>query len=58
MAWDFSTEPEFNAKLDWMRAFVRENIWPLETLTDELGYDGLVRVSMGGCTCRSSTSID
>ena len=32
MAWDFSTEPEFEAQLEWMRAFVREEIWPLETL--------------------------
>jgi acyl-CoA dehydrogenase len=32
MAWDFSTEPEFQAHLDWMREFVREEIWPLETL--------------------------
>jgi len=32
MAWDFSTEPEFQAHLDWMRDFVREEIWPLETL--------------------------
>jgi len=32
MAWDFSTEPEFEAKLDWMRTFVRERIHPLETL--------------------------
>ena len=32
MAWDFSTEPEFQAQLDWMRGFVREEIWPLETL--------------------------
>jgi alkylation response protein AidB-like acyl-CoA dehydrogenase len=32
MAWDFSTEPEFQAHLDWMAAFVREEIWPLETL--------------------------
>ncbi len=32
MAWDFSTEPEFEAKLDWMRTFVREEIEPLETL--------------------------
>jgi len=32
MAWDFSTEPEFQARLDWMDAFVREEIWPLETL--------------------------
>ncbi|HYH90576.1 MAG TPA: acyl-CoA dehydrogenase, partial [Solirubrobacteraceae bacterium] len=32
MAWDFSTEPEFQAQLDWMAGFVREEIWPLETL--------------------------
>ncbi len=32
MAWDFSTEPEFEAKLEWMRGFVREEIMPLETL--------------------------
>jgi acyl-CoA dehydrogenase len=43
MAWDFCTEPEFEHKLGWMREFVRENIWPLETLIDELGYDGLRR---------------
>jgi acyl-CoA dehydrogenase len=30
MAWDFSTEPEFEAKLQWMRDFVREEILPLE----------------------------
>ena len=35
MAWDFSTEPEFEAKLDWMRGFVREEIMPLETLAEE-----------------------
>ena len=43
MAWDFSTEPEFQDKLDWMRSFVREEIWPLETLTAELEFDGLLR---------------
>ncbi len=32
MAWDFSTEPEFQAQLDWMRDFVREEIWPTEVL--------------------------
>jgi acyl-CoA dehydrogenase len=32
MAWDFSTEPEFEEKLEWMRGFVREEIFPLETL--------------------------
>jgi acyl-CoA dehydrogenase len=32
MTWDFSTEPEFEAKLEWMRKFVREEIYPLEVL--------------------------
>jgi acyl-CoA dehydrogenase len=31
--WDFSTEPEFENKLRWMRQFVREEIVPLETLS-------------------------
>src|SRR6202167_371360 len=41
MALDFQTEPEFETKLEWMRAFVREQVWPLETLWDELGWEGL-----------------
>ncbi|MCU1448561.1 MAG: acyl-CoA dehydrogenase [Acidimicrobiales bacterium] len=32
MAWDFSTEPEFEEKLEWMRTFVRDEVYPLETL--------------------------
>ncbi|MPY93366.1 MAG: acyl-CoA dehydrogenase [Acidimicrobiia bacterium] len=32
MAWDFSTEPEFEAKLEWTRRFVKEEIIPLEGL--------------------------
>src|SRR6266542_5620767 len=32
MAWDFSTEPDFEEQLEWMRAFVRDEIYPLETL--------------------------
>jgi acyl-CoA dehydrogenase len=45
MPWDFSTEPEFEAKLQWMRHFVREQVWPLETLIDELGWEGLRRAA-------------
>ncbi len=41
MAWDFSTEPEFQEHLDWMREFVREEIWPLEVL--DLDWDQIVR---------------
>jgi acyl-CoA dehydrogenase len=43
MAWDFSTDPEYAAKLDWARDFVRENVWPLETLTGELSQEQLDR---------------
>jgi acyl-CoA dehydrogenase len=43
MAWDFSTDPEFQAQLDWMRDLVREEVWPLETVFDELGEDGFRR---------------
>src|ERR1700722_10162040 len=43
MGWDFSTDAEFQEQLDWMQRVVRERIWPLETLLDELGWDGLVR---------------
>jgi acyl-CoA dehydrogenase len=43
MAWDFSTDPEFQTKLDWMRAFVREEVWPIEPVFDELGEEGFRR---------------
>ena len=42
MAWDFSTEPEFEAQLEWMRAFVRDEVFPLETV--ELDHETLRRV--------------
>ena len=32
MAWDFSTDPEFEQQLAWMRTFVHDEILPLETL--------------------------
>jgi acyl-CoA dehydrogenase len=42
MAWDFSTEPEFEEKLEWMRGFVRDEIFPLETL--DLDHDQFLQV--------------
>ncbi len=39
MAWDFQTEPEFQEKLDWMETFVREEIFPLETLAEHWRSD-------------------
>jgi acyl-CoA dehydrogenase len=41
MAWDFSTDPDFQDHLDWMDALVREQIWPLEAIAAELGRNGL-----------------
>jgi acyl-CoA dehydrogenase len=32
VSWDFSTEPEFEKKLDWARTFVRTQVMPLEVL--------------------------
>src|SRR5215469_6580866 len=42
MAWDFETEPDYEAKLAWARRFVDEEILPLETV--ELDTDTLKRV--------------
>ena len=39
MAWDFSTEPEFQAQLDWMREFVTKEIEPIELFFDDMTGD-------------------
>jgi acyl-CoA dehydrogenase len=41
VGWDFSTDPQFQEQLDWVETFVREEIWPLETIVDELGQSRL-----------------
>lgn len=42
MAWDFSTDSEFEEKLTWMRRFLHDEILPLETLElDEAAFDEL-----------------
>ena len=38
MAWDFSTEPEFQEKLDWVEKFCKEEVEPLD-----LVFPGAVR---------------
>ncbi|MGB0121363.1 MAG: acyl-CoA dehydrogenase family protein [Solirubrobacterales bacterium] len=44
MSWDFQTEPEFEEKLAWMREFVREEVYPLETLDiDYLQFRELIK---------------
>ena len=39
--WDFATEPEFQAKLDWMAAFVREEIEPLDLVMADRAFTPL-----------------
>jgi len=44
MTWDFSTEPEFESQLEWMRRFVHDEIYPLEVLdTDDETFMRIVR---------------
>jgi acyl-CoA dehydrogenase len=42
MSWDFETDPEFEAKLDWARGFVRDEIIPLELV--EVDHGTLKRI--------------
>jgi acyl-CoA dehydrogenase len=44
MAWDFSTEPEFEEHLEWMRTFVREEIWPIEAIEHDIDQAQLERI--------------
>jgi acyl-CoA dehydrogenase len=41
MSWDFSTEPEFQAKLDWADTFVREEVEPLDLIWPHLQFTPL-----------------
>jgi acyl-CoA dehydrogenase len=41
MAWDFETEPEFQAKLDWVDAFVRDEVEPLDQIWGGLEFTPL-----------------
>ncbi|WP_199433793.1 acyl-CoA dehydrogenase family protein [Qaidamihabitans albus] len=41
MSWDFATDAEFARELSWMRRFVEEWVYPLETL--DLDDEGLLR---------------
>ena len=38
MTWEFSTEPEFQSQLDWMKDFVEEECEPLDLLWYDLAY--------------------
>jgi acyl-CoA dehydrogenase len=39
MSWDFSTEPEFQEKLDWIDDFVREEVEPLDLAFPDQHYE-------------------
>ncbi len=42
--WDFATEPAFQAKLDWMRDFIDDQLVPLEPIQRELPREEWTRV--------------
>ena len=44
MAWEFSTEPEFEEHLAWMREFVRQEIWPIEAIEHDIDQAQLDRI--------------
>jgi acyl-CoA dehydrogenase len=41
MGWDFETDPEFQAKLDWADTFVREEVEPLDQIWPGLEFTPL-----------------
>jgi acyl-CoA dehydrogenase len=41
--WDFSTEPEFEAHLEWMREFVHAEVAPLEVLWPHYHHRSSIR---------------
>jgi acyl-CoA dehydrogenase len=41
MAWDFETEPEFQERLDWADAFVRDEVEPLDLIWPDLVFTPL-----------------
>jgi acyl-CoA dehydrogenase len=41
MSWDFETDPQLQAKLDWADAFVREEVEPLDLLWPDLVFTPL-----------------
>ncbi len=41
MAWDFTTDPEFQAQLDWMDDFVKREIEPLDLLFGGMTYHAI-----------------
>jgi acyl-CoA dehydrogenase len=43
MAWDFTTDPEYEEKLSWAREFVRERVYPLEVL--DLDHQSFRRIA-------------
>jgi acyl-CoA dehydrogenase len=44
MAWDFETEPEFEKKLEWMRHFVKDEVYPLEVIAPEVTDEQFLRL--------------
>src|SRR6476659_5299696 len=44
MAWGFSSDPGVEEQLEWMRAFLRAEIWPIEAIQHYIGQADLDRI--------------
>jgi acyl-CoA dehydrogenase len=44
VGWDFETEPEFEKKLEWMQHFVKDEVYPLETIAPHVTEDEFMRL--------------
>ena len=55
MSWDFETDPEFQAKLDWADEFVREEVEPLDLVWPGLDFTPLDDDAAQGRSTRSRT---
>src|SRR6476659_5145500 len=44
MAWGFSSDPGVEEQLEWMRAFLRAEIWPIEAIQHDIGQADLERI--------------
>ena len=55
MAWDFETDPEYQAKLDWADAFVREEVEPLDYVFPHMQFVPMTPEMRARSSTRSRT---
>jgi acyl-CoA dehydrogenase len=57
MAWDFSTEPDFQEKLAWMERFVRDEVEPVDALWGDHVYERPMRPALSQVASRLQRQV-